>query len=87
MEYISDLNCPTFQAQIARLSFITKNWGGRPPPPSPPASYAYAYCERTCGWCIKTAAFMCDCSIWYWFDVPNIKHIIHISVPHTIKSV
>ena len=37
--------------------------------------------------CIKTAAFMCDCSIWYWFDVPNIKHIIHISMPHTIKSV
>ena len=26
-------------------------------------------------------------SIWYWFDVPNIKHVIHISVPHTIKSV
>ena len=43
MEYISDLNCPTCQAQIARLSFITKNWGGgRPPsPPPPPASYAY----------------------------------------------
>ena len=30
-----DLNCPTFQAQIARLSLITKNWGGGRPPPSP----------------------------------------------------
>ena len=36
MEYISDLNCPTFQAQIARLSFITKNWGGGRPPAPPP---------------------------------------------------
>ena len=36
-----------------------------------------------CCWCIKTAAFICDCSIWYWFDVPNI----HICVPHTMKSV
>ena len=36
---------------------------------------------------IKTAAFICDCSIWYWFDLSNIKHVIHISVPHTIKSV
>ena len=36
MEYISDLNCPTFQAQIARLSFIIKNWGGRRPPAPPP---------------------------------------------------
>ena len=40
-----DLNCPTFQAQIARLSLITKNWGGGrpPPPPPPPASYAYEF--------------------------------------------
>ena len=33
-----DLNCPTFQAQIARLSLITKSWGGRPPPQPPPPS-------------------------------------------------
>ena len=43
------------------------------------------YCERSC-WCIKTAAFICDCNILYWFNVPNIRHVIHISVPHTIKS-